>query len=455
MSETKKGRSPVWDHFKKVGSLGAKKCRCLHCEAILGFCGNTTNMLSHLSNHHQDIYLQVQPKLQKSRPKSAPTPKRPRLLDENGNETEACANEVDVEIHDVGSLSTPMDTDAPTSNERENGSTQASSSSSRGKFLPYPRNSEKMKNFLRQLMLVIVRGMYRISLVNNPFFIAFVRYLDPRIILPCRSTITHKHLPEIFKKLDLYFSSGVSSEAEKRTENHIVFSSEEKVKTVSKWQLNLCNKTSLQSGKDMMKLSPCQTPTLLTRTKPRSQQKNYDGKVVALFLDDNGERRLLSLLVSLSSPQNRRLNSTMGGGVLLEGGLAGPDFESSRSSRSAFQVGHFDFSNIHVGGLFGARMGSAFSVVMMGRWSLPEKGPMEEVAFRARRDKEMMRSIVEGVSDNGLTLVPGSFGVTIAASVITVQMDLPAVLSVLLDSHWLWWALKSPAIMILGEILGE
>ncbi|EFX70790.1 hypothetical protein DAPPUDRAFT_112390 [Daphnia pulex] len=130
MSETKKGRSPVWDHFKKVGSLGAKKCRCLHCEAILGFCGNTTNMLSHLSNHHQDIYLQVQPKLQKSRPKSAPTPKRPRLLDENGNETEACANEVDVEIHDVGSLSTPMDTDAPTSNERENGSTQASSSSS-------------------------------------------------------------------------------------------------------------------------------------------------------------------------------------------------------------------------------------------------------------------------------------------------------------------------------------
>lgn len=89
MSETKKGRSPVWDHFEKVESLGAKKCRCLHCEAILGFCENTTNnMLSHLSNHHQDIYLQVQPKLQKFLPKSAPTPKRPRLLDENGNETE-------------------------------------------------------------------------------------------------------------------------------------------------------------------------------------------------------------------------------------------------------------------------------------------------------------------------------------------------------------------------------
>jgi hypothetical protein len=65
---------------------------------------------------------------------------------------------------------------------------------------------------------------------------------------------------------------------------------------------------------------------------------------------------------------------------------------------------------------------------------------MEEVAFRARRDKEMMRSMVEGFPDDGLILVPGSFGVTMAASgssVITVQMDLPAFLSVALDSHWL------------------
>ncbi|KZS00279.1 Uncharacterized protein APZ42_003488, partial [Daphnia magna] len=180
-------------------------------EAILRFCGNTTNMLSHLSIHHRDIYLQVQPKLQKSRPKPSSTPKRPRLLDENGNETEGkilrrkCENEVDVEINAAGPSSTLMDTDAPTSNDRGNSSTQASSSSSssqssRGKFLPYPRNSEKMKHFLRQLMLFIVRGMHCLSLVDNPYFIAFVRYLDPRITLPCRSTITHKHLPEMYNE---------------------------------------------------------------------------------------------------------------------------------------------------------------------------------------------------------------------------------------------------------------
>ncbi len=60
--------------------------------------------------------------------------------------------------------------------------------------MPYPRNSEKMKNFLRQLMLFIVRGMHCLSLVDNPYFIAFVRYLDPRITLP------HKHLPVMYNE---------------------------------------------------------------------------------------------------------------------------------------------------------------------------------------------------------------------------------------------------------------
>jgi hypothetical protein len=83
-------------------------------------------------------------------------------------------------------------------------------------------------------------------------------------------------------------------------------------------------------------------------------------------------------------------------------------------------------------------------------WSLPENGPIEVIAFRAKRDEEMMRSMVEDFPDEGLILVPRSFGVIIVASgwsVITEQMDLPAVLSVELDSHRLWWALRSPAIM--------
>lgn len=51
-----------------------------------------------------------------------------------------------------------------------------------------------MKNFLRQLMLFIVRRMHCLSLVKNPYLIAFVRYLDPRITLP------HKHLPVMYNE---------------------------------------------------------------------------------------------------------------------------------------------------------------------------------------------------------------------------------------------------------------
>ena len=95
-------------------------------------------------------------------------------------------------------------------------------------------------------------------------------------------------------------------------------------------------------------------------------------------------------------------------------------------------------------------MGSAFSVVMMGRLSLPEKGHKEVEAFRARLEDEMMRSMVDDFPDDGLILVPRSFGVMIVASgwsVIAAKMDLPARFSVELDSHKLWWALKSPATM--------
>ncbi len=91
MSKIKRGRSAVWDHFEKVGATGNKKCNCLHCDAVLKFCGNTTNLISHLTNHHKEIYLQVQPKIQQARPKTAQKEKRPRLLDENENETEGNA----------------------------------------------------------------------------------------------------------------------------------------------------------------------------------------------------------------------------------------------------------------------------------------------------------------------------------------------------------------------------
>ena len=67
-------------------------------------------------------------------------------------------------------------------------------------LVPYPRTSGKMKSFLRELMLFIIRGMHCLSIVDNPHFIRFVRHMDPRITIPCRNTITHTLLPEIYNE---------------------------------------------------------------------------------------------------------------------------------------------------------------------------------------------------------------------------------------------------------------
>ncbi|EFX76759.1 hypothetical protein DAPPUDRAFT_106661 [Daphnia pulex] len=78
------------------------------------------------------------------------------------------------------------------------------------------------------------------------------------------------------------------------------------------------------------------------------------------------------------------------------------------------------------------------------------KGQRKVEAFRARLDDEIMRSMVDDFPEDGLILVPRSSGVMIVASrwsVIAAKMDLPARFSVELDSHKLWWALKSPATM--------
>jgi hypothetical protein len=118
--------------------------------------------------------------------------------------------------------------------------------------------------------------------------------------------------------------------------------------------------------------------------------------------------------------------------------------------KSAFQLGHLALGRIHEGDLDVDLMGSVFSVVMMGRWSLPEKGQRKVEAFRARLDDEIMRSMIDYFPEDGLILVPRSFGVMIVASgwsVIAAKMDLPARFSVELDSHKLWWALKSPSTM--------
>ena len=55
-----------------------------------------------------------------------------------------------------------------------------------------------MQLIIRALALFIVRGMQPLSLVEDEHFRDFIKAIDPRITLPCRSTLTKTILPAIY-----------------------------------------------------------------------------------------------------------------------------------------------------------------------------------------------------------------------------------------------------------------
>lgn len=52
-------KSTVWDPFKKDTSSKVNNVTCCHCSKIIPTWGNTTNMYSHLKNHHRKLYLML------------------------------------------------------------------------------------------------------------------------------------------------------------------------------------------------------------------------------------------------------------------------------------------------------------------------------------------------------------------------------------------------------------
>ena len=68
------------------------------------------------------------------------------------------------------------------------------------KVAPYPKKCPRIQEVLRAILLFIVRGMHALSIVDDPHFNALIAVLDPRVVLPCRSTITNTHLPILYKE---------------------------------------------------------------------------------------------------------------------------------------------------------------------------------------------------------------------------------------------------------------
>lgn len=56
----RKIRSPVWDYFTKAyGGSSRSKASCNACLKQVLFCGNTTNLISHLRLKHSAIYSEI------------------------------------------------------------------------------------------------------------------------------------------------------------------------------------------------------------------------------------------------------------------------------------------------------------------------------------------------------------------------------------------------------------
>ena len=55
-----------------------------------------------------------------------------------------------------------------------------------------------MHSIIRALALFLVRSMQPLSLVEDEHFRTFIKVIDPRITLPCRSTLTKTILPELY-----------------------------------------------------------------------------------------------------------------------------------------------------------------------------------------------------------------------------------------------------------------
>ena len=63
-----------------------------------------------------------------------------------------------------------------------------------------------MQSIIRALALFLVRSMQPLSLVEDEHFRTFIKVIDPRITLPCRSTISKTILPELYVKSKTNFS---------------------------------------------------------------------------------------------------------------------------------------------------------------------------------------------------------------------------------------------------------
>jgi hypothetical protein len=65
--------------------------------------------------------------------------------------------------------------------------------------MPYLVSSIKLKGCFLALGLLTARSMQPLALVDDQNFRDWIFHVDPRLSIPCRNTMTHTILPQLFR----------------------------------------------------------------------------------------------------------------------------------------------------------------------------------------------------------------------------------------------------------------
>ena len=133
-------------------------CAVGRCGAVLKYCGNTTNLASHLKSHHLQEWMKAG---------FGSVVKHPEAVDQKHLPTQG-----QVKITDSFSAATKM-----------------------------PNSSKRAKELTDAIGYFIAKDMQPVSMVQDAGFQYMVRTLEPRFQIPHRKTFMDRVLPSLYLKV--------------------------------------------------------------------------------------------------------------------------------------------------------------------------------------------------------------------------------------------------------------
>ncbi|KZS16447.1 Uncharacterized protein APZ42_017821 [Daphnia magna] len=190
----KRKTSAVWDYFENIQVDDRRVLRSALCKETCDFKGNTSNLWSHLENskdeQHIEAHHSIKDKCHPPRNITKKTDNRPaRLLDID--------TDVENENSEIAEDGAMLPAFASTS--AASMSCTSTSSSTVGAYAIFYFKFEVERIFFA-LCLYISRAMQPLSLVEEKNFREFVLHIDPRLTIPCRNTMTHTILPNLYRE---------------------------------------------------------------------------------------------------------------------------------------------------------------------------------------------------------------------------------------------------------------